>query len=114
MTIPCENAPNRPVSMSVCAPVGPPHQEISMSDRAPSSRIPGFYDRSPEERGRIVADLAQLSPEHLAALSGAGGLAIAQADHMIENVVGLHHLPIGVAVNFVVNGRDVLVPMALE
>jgi len=33
---------------------------------------------------------------------------------MIENVVGVFSLPLGVAANFVVNGRDVLVPMAVE
>jgi hydroxymethylglutaryl-CoA reductase len=41
-------------------------------------------------------------------------LDIDQADHMIENVVGLHALPVGIAVNFQINGRDYLVPMAIE
>jgi hydroxymethylglutaryl-CoA reductase len=50
----------------------------------------------------------------MAVLSGAAGLSPAQADHMIENVIGLHALPLGVALNFLVNGREVLVPMAVE
>jgi len=52
--------------------------------------------------------------EALAAFSGATGLAPGQADHMIENAVGVFGLPLGVAMNFVVNGREVLVPMAIE
>jgi len=55
-----------------------------------------------------------LTPEELAALTGETGLSAEQADHMIENVVGVHALPLGLALNFVVNGREVLVPMAIE
>lgn len=80
----------------------------------PSSRIPGFYEKSQPERAEIAASLAGLSPEQRAALDGSGGLTADQADHMIENVVGLHSLPLGIAVNFQINGRDVLVPMAIE
>ena len=57
---------------------------------------------------------AGLDAETLSALSGAGGLQPAQADHMIENVVGIYALPLGIAQNFVVNGRGVLVPMVIE
>ncbi|MEK7278546.1 MAG: hydroxymethylglutaryl-CoA reductase, degradative [Chloroflexota bacterium] len=80
----------------------------------PSSRLPGFYDKTQPERAAAAAEWAGLSPADRAALDGTGGLTPAQADHMIENVVGLHALPLGVAVNFLVNGRDVLVPMAIE
>ena len=55
-----------------------------------------------------------LSVEEFAALSGLGGLTIGQADHMIENVVGLYALPLGIALNFLINGREVLVPMVIE
>src|SRR3989338_2192966 len=79
-----------------------------------SSRLPGFYDKPLAERARSVAEWAGLTPEELAALDGSGGLAPEQADHMIENVVGLHALPLGIAVNFLVNRREVLVPMAIE
>jgi hydroxymethylglutaryl-CoA reductase len=78
------------------------------------SRIPGFYNLSLEERLQELARHAVLAPEDLAALSGAAGLTPAQADNLIENVVGLHGLPLGIALNFQVNGRDVLVPMAIE
>ncbi len=79
-----------------------------------TSRLPGFYAKPLKERGQMVADQAGLSPAELSALDGSAGLTVGQADHMIENVIGLHSLPLGVAVNFLVNGREVLVPMALE
>lgn len=79
-----------------------------------SSRLPGFYEKPLAERAQIAAEWAGLSPAEQAAFSSEGGLTPAQADHMIENVVGLHALPLGLAVNFLVNGREVLVPMAIE
>jgi len=85
-----------------------------MTDTEHTSRLPGFYDQSLAERARTIAGWAGLSAAALAALDGTGGLTAAQADHMIENVVGLLALPLGVAANFVVNGREVLVPMAIE
>lgn len=79
-----------------------------------TSRLPGFYKQSLADRGQAVQAWAGLTPEQRAALDGTAGLTPDQADHMIENVVGLHALPLGVAVNFLVNGREVLVPMAIE
>ena len=76
--------------------------------------MPGFYKQTLAERGQTVAGWAGLSAAQLAALDGTGGLTPEQAEHMIENVVGLHALPLGVAANFLVNGREVLVPMAIE
>jgi hydroxymethylglutaryl-CoA reductase len=81
---------------------------------AKTSRIPGFYNLPLAERQAKLAEIGDLSPVQLAALSGAGGLTPELADAMIENVVGIHGLPLGVALNFVVNGRDVLIPMAIE
>ena len=71
-----------------------------------------FYNLSLQERARWIAGQAGLTADEVAALTGAGGLTLEQADHMIENVVGLHALPLGIAQNFLVNGREVLVPMA--
>jgi hydroxymethylglutaryl-CoA reductase len=83
-----------------------------------SSRLSGFYNLSPSERQHIVVDWAELTPEQTASLEAAltspGGLTLAQADKMIENVIGTFALPLGIATNFVVNGRDVLVPMVIE
>ncbi len=73
-----------------------------------------FYNLSLQERARWIAGQAGLTADEVTALTGPGGLTLEQADHMIENVVGLHALPLGIAQNFQVNGRDVLVPMVIE
>jgi hydroxymethylglutaryl-CoA reductase len=64
---------------------------------------------------RVVAELCSLSPADAAALGDPGaGLPIQVADRMIENAIGVIELPLGIGLNFVVNGRDYLVPMAVE
>jgi hydroxymethylglutaryl-CoA reductase len=73
-----------------------------------------FYNLALPERLRRVAQQAGLAPDELDALGGRAGLQPEQADHMIENVVGVYALPLGIAQNFVVNGREVLVPMVIE
>jgi hydroxymethylglutaryl-CoA reductase len=73
-----------------------------------------FYNLTLEERLQRIGEQAGLSAEELAMLSGAAGLQPEQADHMVENVVGVYALPLGIAQNFVVNGRAVLVPMVIE
>ncbi len=78
-----------------------------------TSRIPGFYNLTLEERLAALADNAHRTPEDLLPFRD-GGLSLEAAGHMIENVVGLYNLPIGIGLNFQVNGRDVLVPFAIE
>jgi len=78
-----------------------------------NSRISGFYNMPLDERRAKLAEASGLTPPDLAAWTS-GGLSPEAADHMIENVIGLHSLPLGIALNFMVNGRDVLVPMAIE
>jgi len=78
-----------------------------------SSRIPGFYNLTIEERRAKLAEASHLTPDELIPFT-TGGLSAESAQHMIENVVGLYSLPFGVALNFQVNGKDVLVPMTLE
>jgi hydroxymethylglutaryl-CoA reductase len=77
------------------------------------SRIPGFYRLSVDERRQRLRLCADLGEEDLATLEG-GGLDTAAADRIVENVVGIYALPLGVGLNFRVNGQDVLVPMAVE
>lgn len=62
----------------------------------------------------MVSESANLTPEEEASLSGIGGLSVQLADHMIENVVGVYGLPLAVAQHFLINGREVLVPMVIE
>jgi len=79
-----------------------------------NSRLSGFYRRSIEERISLVRSQVSLSDDEVRILGAGMGLQIDRADHMVENVLGLYALPLGVATNFVVNDRDVLVPMAIE
>lgn len=81
---------------------------------ARSSRIAGFYQRTLPERAAIVAQWAGLDSREQGALVGLTGLTATQADHMIENVIGIYALPLGIATNFLINGRDYLIPMVIE
>ncbi|MGB0589790.1 MAG: hydroxymethylglutaryl-CoA reductase, degradative [Myxococcota bacterium] len=83
-----------------------------MSER--SSRIPGLYKLSTEERLAHIAAFAELSEEEVSALRGSDPQRLAAADKMIENVVGLFHLPVGFAANFRLDGADRLMPMVIE
>ncbi len=80
----------------------------------PSSSISGFYKLSVEERREILKKVGNLNDEEMSILKNMGGLGETSADHMIENVVSVMEVPIGIAVNFLVNGKDYLVPMAIE
>ena len=73
-----------------------------------------FHQQSLKERLETIASSTSLSPEDLQAYQKDGGLNAETASAMVENVVGLYSLPLGIAQNFVVNGREVLVPMVIE
>ena len=79
-----------------------------------SSRIEGFYRLSRQERLTRLADRSGLDQCEVAELAEAVPLSFDAADHMIENAVGVIGLPLGVALNFLINGRERLVPMAVE
>jgi hydroxymethylglutaryl-CoA reductase len=79
-----------------------------------SSQFSGFYKQSLNNRTKALLESGWLSENDLATLSGDEGLSTSQADHMIENALGVFQLPLGLALNFQVNGRDVLVPMVIE
>ena len=78
------------------------------------SRLPDFYNLEVLKRHQVLLAKSTLELKHIAALSGNEGLNIENANHMIENVIGVHGLPIGIATNFIVNGREILVPMVIE
>jgi hydroxymethylglutaryl-CoA reductase len=78
----------------------------------PPEKLTGLYKLSLPERRQKLADYAHLTPTDLADLDA--GLSAAQAEVMIENVVGRYSLPLGLATNFLVNGREVIVPMVVE
>jgi hydroxymethylglutaryl-CoA reductase len=79
-----------------------------------SSRIAGFYKKSLPERVARVVEWANLDPDDEAVLTDAMDLDVTKADQMIENVVGIYALPLGIGLNFQVNGRDYLIPMVIE
>ena len=85
--------------------------EFSMNK---TSRISGFYKLSPRERIQVVKDFAGLTDEEVDLLQSTGSLKLELADRMIENVIGAFPVPLGIAVNFLINGRDYLIPMAIE
>ncbi|MGO1120531.1 hydroxymethylglutaryl-CoA reductase, degradative [Rhodovibrionaceae bacterium A322] len=80
----------------------------------PSSRVSGFHKLSLKGRLEKLATLVGLSPQETDLLGNTGNLSDDIADRMIENAVGAMTIPIGVATNMVVDGKDVLVPMATE
>ena len=79
-----------------------------------TSRIPGFHKLPLEERIRILKEFAGLSDEDIEVLKKTGALGLDVAERMIENVVGTLELPLGIATNFLINGKDYLIPMAIE
>jgi hydroxymethylglutaryl-CoA reductase len=79
-----------------------------------SSAISGFYKLSPKDRLALVKEFADLTEDECAQLLNTGSLPLGVADGMIENVVGAFPLPMGIGVNFLINERDYLVPMAIE
>jgi len=78
------------------------------------SRITGFYKLSREERVKKLKEVTGLSDEELEPLVDPGKVDMGVLDHMIENVVGSMTLPLGIATNFLINGKDYLIPMAIE
>ena len=83
-------------------------------DKESTSDEPKFHQLDIAGRLRRLAAESGLAEDELAALSGQAGLTPEQADHMIENVVGAYTLPLGIARYFLVNGREVNVPMVIE
>ena len=80
-----------------------------------TSRLPGFYRLSIAERRKRLAEVVGEKINLFSFMAiDAGGLTLEAADGMIENVIGTYALPFAVAVNFVIDGTEALVPMAVE
>ncbi len=85
-----------------------------MKKKDKSSRIKGFYNLPLENRRQELIDLGFINSDDLQHFTPETGLPLETAENMIENVIGTFSLPVGIALNFQVNDRDVLVPMAVE
>ena len=79
------------------------------------SRIPGFYRLTPRERVRTALEHGLLNESDFKDLAnGRQTLDAERADRMIENVIGVLGLPVGLGLNFLINGREYVAPMAVE
>src|SRR5699024_3878326 len=79
-----------------------------------TSRIPGFYNMTVEERRRLLSTMETFTDEDAEYLFSKEPLAMDTADNMIENVIGTFQLPLGLGLNFLINGKDYCIPMAIE
>lgn len=79
-----------------------------------SSEISGFYKLNVEQRLEFVRKFSDLNDEDVKVLKNTGALPLDIADHLIENTISTVELPVGVATNFKINGKDYLIPMAIE
>ncbi len=79
-----------------------------------TSRKSGFHNLSMQERHEFILEQELMPSDEFNNFINESALSYEQADHMIENVIGKFNLPIGIALNFIVNGKEVLVPMVVE
>jgi hydroxymethylglutaryl-CoA reductase len=79
-----------------------------------TSQISGFYKLTPQERIMYVKEFADLTNKEVEILQSTGSLGMELADRMIENVVGAFPIPLGIAMNFFINKKDYMIPMAIE
>ncbi len=86
-----------------------------MKSNFPSSCIPAFHKLTVPERVRAIRDRGLITPQdYKNLLAGRTVLSLSNANSMIENVVGVMGLPVGLGLNFLINGKDYVVPMAVE
>ena len=81
---------------------------------AKDASISGFHKLMPEERLKLITEILNLSSDDVDALYKHGALSIEVADKLIENVIGNIEVPLGIATNFLINGKDYFIPMAIE
>jgi len=79
-----------------------------------SAWMPGFYKLTMDERVARIARAFELSRDEVASLHASGALPREVADRMVENAIGTMEIPLGLGLNFLINGREYAVPMAVE
>jgi hydroxymethylglutaryl-CoA reductase len=83
-----------------------------MSTSEKTSVVSGFYKLPIEKRREFVAKFADLNEDDMKSFSSP--LDLTTADRMIENVLGTFEVPLGLAVNFLINNKEYIIPMATE
>ncbi|MGM0556932.1 MAG: hydroxymethylglutaryl-CoA reductase, degradative [Myxococcota bacterium] len=90
-------------------------EDDSVESERPSSRISGFYRMDLDERLNYLVDHGALNPQDAEYLRNqGGGLGRDTANKMVENAIGILELPLGLGLNFLINDRDYIIPMAIE
>ena len=79
-----------------------------------TTKISGFYKLTIDERLELIKNFVGLTNEEIIILKDADGLSLDTASRMIENVVGRIQIPLGIAANFLINGKEYFIPMATE
>lgn len=79
-----------------------------------TSRISGFHKLDTKQRLNLVSEFSNLNQHSIDQLSRSGNLDDELANRLIENVVSTISIPVGIATNMKVDGKDVLIPMATE
>ena len=79
-----------------------------------TSQISGFHKLPPGERLQKVREFAKLTEDECRAIASTGGIDMDAVDRMVENAIGTFDLPLGIATNFRINGKEYLLPMAVE
>lgn len=102
------------VSADIFKAIEGPQNKVGTVESKHSSRLPGWHLKSRTERIKDLATVLKISPETLHTTLDTGGLDMETAELLTENVVGLYSLPFSVATNFLINGKNVLVPMVIE
>ncbi|MFE5879413.1 hypothetical protein ACFQ6H_29470, partial [Rhodococcus sp. NPDC056506] len=86
----------------------------STNSRSTNSRIADFRSYDVAARRAEIVRQTGLTEADIAVYDAANGLTLDQADRMVENVLGVIGIPVGVATNFTINGKDYLIPLATE
>ncbi|MCL6015114.1 MAG: hydroxymethylglutaryl-CoA reductase, degradative [Candidatus Thermoplasmatota archaeon] len=79
-----------------------------------NSELKGFYKKSTEERIETLKGYCQLNDEEISILENRGSLSQETGEKLVENYISNMEIPMGIATNFSINGRDYLIPMAIE
>jgi hydroxymethylglutaryl-CoA reductase len=80
----------------------------------PKDALKKFYEKSQFERIEKLVSSKYVSEEDAGLLKDGLQLPAEIADHMIENQIATYQLPLGVALNFLIDQKEYVVPMAIE